>query len=39
MIKDRNHGTIMRQASSVDDVVTRAIFAFIKAGGKLTAKE
>jgi arylformamidase len=39
MIKDRDHGTIMRNASKADDEVTAAIFAFIKGGGKLKEKE
>jgi acetyl esterase/lipase len=34
MIKDRNHGTIMRNAAKPDDEVATAIFAFIKNGGK-----
>jgi acetyl esterase/lipase len=35
VIKERDHGTIMRNASSADDPVTKAIFAFIEADGKL----
>jgi len=34
MIKERNHGSIMQQASKADDEVTVAIFAFIKENGK-----
>ena len=30
MIKDRDHGTIMRNAAKADDEVTKAIFAFIR---------
>jgi arylformamidase len=31
MIKDRDHGTIMRNVAKPDDEVTKAIFAFIRA--------
>jgi acetyl esterase/lipase len=39
MIKDRDHGTIMRNVAKADDEVTTAIFEFIKGGGKLKDKE
>jgi acetyl esterase/lipase len=40
MIKERDHGSIMRKAAAADDEVTQAIFAFIKENaGVKKAKE
>jgi hypothetical protein len=33
MIKDRDHGSIIRKASAPDDEVTQAIFNFIREKG------
>jgi len=34
MVKDRDHGTIMRNAANEDDEVTKALFAFIASNGE-----
>lgn len=37
-ITDRTHGTIMSNVAKADDEVTKAIFTFIKSGGKVKEK-
>lgn len=39
MVKDRDHGTIMRKIADKDDPVTQALFQFIKDNGKVPAAE